>query len=440
MMASSRSTRFSPWPPTLFGRLTLILVFGLTAAHALSFGLVFYERTQASAVMMLNYLSKDVASGVGILERVSAEERPAWLDKLARRNYHYALGSMPEGATTHSALAERVAQSLRNTLGPAYSVRAIQRPDETRSMTLQLQLRDGTPLVIHLLLTAMPISPWIFAVLSVQLVVLLFFSRLAVRLVTRPLAQLAQAADSLGPDMKGARLAENGPVEVARAATAFNAMQLRLADYLAERMQILAAISHDLQTPITRMRLRADLLDDAALRDKLHGDLNAMQVLVHEGITYARDGQGINEAACRVDLDTLLDSLVCDYVDAGKPVRIAGQCDRPLVTRPHALRRIITNLLDNALKFGRDPEIVISQDPTHHVSITVCDRGPGIPEDELDAVLQPFYRIDSSRNRETGGTGLGLAIAQQLAHALNGKLVLSNRRSGGLEARLSLPC
>jgi signal transduction histidine kinase len=428
------------WPRSLFGRLTLILFCGLIAAHALSFGLVMYERTSASAAMMLNYLSKDVASGVGILERVPVEERPQWLDRLGRRNYQYALGSMPEVPSKPTELAERIALSLSKVLGPDYSVRALQRPDETRSMTLQLQLKDSTPLSIHISLTAMPISPWVFAVLMAQLLLLVLFSWLAVRVATRPLAQLADAANSLGPGLKGAKLPENGPTEVARAAAAFNAMQCRLSAHHTERMRILAAVSHDLQTPLTRMRLRADLLDDTALRDKLYGDLDSMQALLQEGITYARDAQGVTEPPCCVDLHTFLDSLVCDYVDAGKEVRIAGQCNKEMVTRPHTLRRIITNLLDNALKFGRDPEIVVSVEPANQVSIAVRDQGPGIPDDELDAVLQPFYRLDSGSSRETGGTGLGLAIAQQLAQALNGTLVLSNRSTGGLEARLQLPC
>jgi signal transduction histidine kinase len=228
-------------------------------------------------------------------------------------------------------------------------------------------------------------------------------------------------------------------LEVVRAAKAFNAMQRRIADQLAERMQILAAVSHDLQTPITRMRLRADLLDSAALRDKLHGDLNAMQALVEEGIAYARSAQGITELPCRTDLYALLDSVVCDYVDAGQDIRLTGRFDRPLVTRPHAVRRVITNLVDNAIKFGRDVEIAIDAEPAERVSIAVRDRGPGILPTELKAVLHPFYRVENSRNRETGGTGLGLAIAQQLVAALGGTLTLLNRDGGGLEARFSLP-
>jgi signal transduction histidine kinase len=306
-------------------------------------------------------------------------------------------------------------------------------------LRLHLQLRDGTPLTVEMSPSQLPLSIWVPLVVLAQLATLAFVTWLAVRLATRPLAQLAGAADALSPELRNSPLPEDGPLEVARAATAFNAMQRRITDYLAERAQLLAAISHDLQTPITRMRLRAELMDDASQRDKLYGDLNAMQVLVEEGIAYARGVRGVTEAPCRIDLHALLDSLVCDYADAGKPVRLSGRFDGPMTTRPHTLRRIIINVVENALKFGKDPEIVVDAEPSDRVSIRVRDRGPGIPESELHSVLQPFYRVEGSRNRDTGGTGLGLAIAQQLTAALSGTLALSNRGGGGLEVRLSLP-
>jgi signal transduction histidine kinase len=274
--------------------------------------------------------------------------------------------------------------------------------------------------------------------LLLQLLLLAFFSWIAVRWVTGPLTRLAEAADTLGPDLTGSPMAETGSTEVVRAARAFNSMQRRIVDHLKERMQILAAISHDLQTPITRMRLRADLLDDAELRDKLHGDLNAMQLLVEDGIAYARDGQGVTEAPCKIDLDALLDSLVDDYVSAGRALRLTGRYGEPFTTRPNALRRVVVNLIDNALKFGKSAEVALEQ-AVGGVSIQVLDRGPGIPPSEMQAVLQPFYRVEGSRNRETGGSGLGLAIAQQLTTALGGTLTLTNRPAGGLQARIFLP-
>jgi signal transduction histidine kinase len=260
-----------------------------------------------------------------------------------------------------------------------------------------------------------------------------------VRLATRPLAELARAADTLGPDLKAARLPEDGPAEVARAASAFNAMQDRIATYMDERMQILAAISHDLQTPITRMRLRVDMMDQDSQSAALQRDLREMEELVREGVTYARTLQAAAEAPRRIDPDALLDSLSCDYLDAGQSVTLHGRVGRMLVTRPQALRRILTNLTDNALKFAGAAELSVTQAHGAQVSIAVLDRGDGIPEDQLEAVFQPFYRLESSRNRGTGGTGLGLAIARQLAQAMNATLTLRNRAGGGLEARLTLP-
>jgi signal transduction histidine kinase len=203
-------------------------------------------------------------------------------------------------------------------------------------------------------------------------------------------------------------------------------------------VQILAAISHDLQTPITRMRLRAETLEDAPTRDKMLEDVALMQQLVREGIAYARSAHGATEPRQRVDLDAFLDSLVYDYVDTGKAVTLAGRTGLQLDSRLNALRRLLANLIDNAVKYAGAAEV---QTHVEHggVRIEVLDRGPGIPEDELANVLQPFYRLEASRNRDTGGTGLGLAIAQQLADSLGAKLTLANREGGGLSATVCLP-
>jgi signal transduction histidine kinase len=187
------------------------------------------------------------------------------------------------------------------------------------------------------------------------------------------------------------------------------------------------------------MRLRTDLMDDCAQSEKMQQDLDAMEALVREGLAYARSLHGATETPCRIDPDALLDSLVCDYQDAGQKIRLDGRIGASLLTRPHALRRILMNLIDNALKFAHDVELSVQTETDGGISIAVLDRGPGIPTGELEAVLRPFYRIEASRNRNSGGTGLGLAIAHQLAQALGAKLALSNRDGGGLEVRLSLP-
>ena len=157
-----------------------------------------------------------------------------------------------------------------------------------------------------------------------------------------------------------------------------------------------------------------------------------------EGVTYARTMHGAAEVPLRIDADALLDSLVFDYIDAGQQVSLQGQVGTALVTRPQALRRIVGNLADNALKFSGAAEITVAAAQHGAVTISVLDRGPGIPAESLEAVFEPFYRLESSRNRGTGGTGLGLAIARQLALAMDATLTLHNRAGGGLEARLTL--
>ena len=436
---TARATLSRLWPRSLFGRIALILFTGLAAAHILSFALVMYERAQAGTAMMIAYVARDVAGSIAILERAPKDERAEWLKLLDRPNYRYALGGGSGGDATPDQ-ADVILRMLGERLGPRYRLTASRPPDATEPLQLLLhtQLQDGTPLTIELAPPRMSVSPWVAIALTLQLGVLGLFTWIAVRIATEPLTRLQRAADALGPELNGAPLPLDGPNEVARAAGAFNAMQRRIADHLAERGRIVVAISHDLQTPITRMRLRADLLDDEALRRKLHGDLHEMQVLVEQGIDFAR-GRDTAEPPCPTDLHALLDSLICDYADAGANVRLTGEAGAPVTTRPRALRRIVTNLIDNALKFGREAEVKLQQEASGRVAVSVLDRGPGIPDDQLHTVLQPFVRLEESRSRDTGGSGLGLAIAQQLATTLQGTLTLSNRNGGGLEAQLFLP-
>lgn len=430
-------------PRSLFGRLALILLAGLALAHALSLTLILNERAEQDLKLTRTFIARDIAASIAVLDHVPPEQRAGWIDKLNRQTYWYLLDPPPRGAPAHQrpAVVELVAALTSNValIEPITVTRPVVRPKGIPAglVHLRMRLSDGSPLTVAQIPPKREISLGLPVAGSLTLIAI--FTWVAVRLATRPLAELARAANELGSDLRTAPLREDGPTEVARAAAAFNAMQRRIAEHLAERIQMLTAISHDLQTPITRMRLRVDLLDDPALRDKLHGDLAQVQGLVEEGIEYARSAQAVNEPPVRIELYTLLDSLVCDYTDTGRSVRLVGSYDNPLTTRPRTLRRVVTNLVDNALKFSGDAEIALSARSPSRVDVIVRDRGPGIPESELQAVLQPFRRLEGSRSRETGGTGLGLAIAQQLTHALGGTLTLANRSGGGLEACLSLP-
>ena len=436
-MTALRTLRL--WPRTLFARLMVILLVGLALAQGLAFSLVLHERADAADRLMLGNLETDVASSVAMLDMLPAAKRALWADRLSRRTYRYELDAGIRSDTPpRDALSREAAATIGRALEGRYNVTANAVPGGGNQYQVHLTLSDGSPLTIDVHPNPMGLSTWLPVLLGVQLVLLGGCACLAFRLVTRPLKQLATAAESLGPDLKSEVIPDHGPVEVAHAAAAFNAMQQRIAGYLAERVQILAAISHDLQTPITRMRLRLDLMDPSETQERLVQDLRAMEHLVREGVTYARTLHGSAEAAARVDIDALLDSLSYDYRDGGTPIAVEGKVGVPVETRPQALRRILTNLIDNAIKFGGDAEVMVSRE-SGNLAIAVLDRGPGIPEAELERVMQPFYRLETSRNRGTGGTGLGLAIAQQLAQAMGGRLALANRQGGGLQATLTLP-
>jgi signal transduction histidine kinase len=427
------------WPRTLFARLAVILFVGLALAQTLSFWLTMTERDQTMTNVMMGYIEREVASSVALLDHLPPDERAPWLPRLARRSYEFILGPGISGAPVDASLSERVARSIDAGIGNRYPLTVNAVPGERERLQVHLKLSDGTPLTIDMRpMQGAPLSRWLLLVLLLQLLVLAACCWLAVRLATRPLHQLALAADTLGPDLKAERLPEDGPSEVARAARAFNAMQDRISTYMTERMQILAAISHDLQTPITRMRLRVDVMDDDAQGAKLRQDLQEMETLVKEGVTYARTMHGTTEVPRRIDPDALFESLVSDYVDAGQDVSLQGRFGMSVTTRPQALRRIVGNLVDNALKYGGAAEIEIAPVRDGQTTISVLDRGPGIPAGSLEAVFEPFHRLETSRNRHTGGTGLGLAIARQLALAMDATLTLQNREGGGLEATLMI--
>ena len=426
------------WPRTLASQLSLIFLISLVCAHGLSFSAQFYERYVSARTAMLGNLETDVSTSVAILDRLPANERASWLPRLDRQNYRYLLNAGETGEPMRNDDVPMAATSIADALGGHYALTFRDIPGLRKHFQAHLTLADGSPITLDVRPAAPPIAYWLPVVLVLQLALLLGCTWFAVRLAIRPLTRLARAVETLDPNTHPAPLDERGPTEVAHAAAAFNEMQKRIAEYLKERMHILAAISHDLQTPITRMKLRAEFMEDSSDRDKLWSDLNEIEHLVREGVAYARSVHGATEASHRINLDAFLDSLVFDYQDMHKPVSLSGKSAVVLDTRPHALRRVLVNLVDNALKFAGAALLEVGSTANGELSIKVLDNGPGIAEDELVQVMQPFYRVESSRNRGTGGTGLGLAIAQQLVMAIGGSLTLSNRPEGGLCAQIKI--
>jgi signal transduction histidine kinase len=241
----------------------------------------------------------------------------------------------------------------------------------------------------------------------------------------------------LGKNINRPPLPEKGPEEVRKAAQAFNTMQARLIGHIREQTALLAAMSHDLKTPVTRLRLRSELLGDPQLKAKFTKDLDEMESMVGATLDFLR-GLENREPVKPVDVMALLESLQADMRETGGAVEIEGTTAKPYPGGPQALKRCLGNLVENAVKYGQSARIRVD-DNDARLEIRIQDKGPGLPPAELEKVFEPYYRVEGSRSRETGGTGLGLTIARGIAEAHGGQLSLRNREGGGLEATLALP-
>lgn len=275
--------------------------------------------------------------------------------------------------------------------------------------------------------------------ISVRLAALMLAAWIGARWLSQPVLRLASAACDLGRDIHRAPLVEEGTDECREATRVFNQMQAQICRQLSERDRFVAAVSHDLRTPLTRLALRTESLGDAEQRQQFARDIAEMNTMISATLDYLR-GAAEQEPLVLLDVESALSSWVDDYQDTGYPVHIDyvnARC-APLRTQASALRRCISNLVDNAVRYGGGASIRCVDAPDQ-VCIEVSDAGPGIAESELRQVLQPFYRLEGSRNRGSGGVGLGLSIAHDIAQRLQGRLSLRNGATGGLVASVTLP-
>ena len=260
---------------------------------------------------------------------------------------------------------------------------------------------------------------------------------LIVRRATRPLAVLADRVEAFGRGAPSMTLPETGPREVRRLTAAFNRMQERLARFISDRTRMLAAIGHDLRTPITSLKIRTELLDDEESRDRMMATLDDMQRMTEATLAFAREDADA-EPLRSVDLNALVESLCDDLAAMGKDVTFTGVERLPYTCRPTALRRAFSNLVDNAVRYGDRARVTLAA-TADGPRIVIDDDGPGIPADRIEEVYKPFVRLETSRSRDTGGTGLGLSIARSIILAHGGELTLGNRKDGGLRVEIRLP-
>lgn len=450
-----------PTLDSMVSRVFLTLATGVVASIALTFWLSDRDRQSTFQQMRSLHAAERVVQLVLTLDALPEEDRPHALAGAAIAGLVVEPGVIrpwegsPEAeadATLTEALLQRLGErrqlavwrwpcSQRESLIREEGRRFPGRSGLCRSVSLQLA--DGTSIQLRLRPTLGPphlpheasFLPW----LAVFALCIGFLAYVVARMVTRPLRRLAAAAIELGQRMDRPPLPVDGPIEVREAATAFNAMQERIRRHVQERMRMLAAITHDLQTPMTRLRLRLEKVGELPLRERLVADLAAMQAMVKEGLDLVRALDAPLDMA-PLDLQSLLDSVCLDAVDAGQDVALEGGSAIPVLVMGNAasLRRCLANLLDNAVKYGSRARAVLLVSGAW-VRVSIRDQGPGIPQAQLEAVLEPFARLENSRSRDTGGTGLGLTIAREIAVRHGGTLSLTNVPQGGLEVCLTLP-
>jgi signal transduction histidine kinase len=348
-------------------------------------------------------------------------------------------------------------QQLRTALGSAFEVNVTETVDPTKRAIsvggpLFSEVRDGSAefydakvkfpdgytavFRVTRFARGAPMPRGLFMNLALLVIVMSIALFVTARSITRPLSELARAADSVGRDLRQPKIAERGAREIRNAARAFNTMQDRMQRYLDSRSRVLAAMSHDLKTPLTRLRLQVEMLDDTAAQGRLGKQLDEMESMVHGALALFR-GLDDNEAFTPLDINDMLATLQSEFAEMNAEVSIEGYATRSILGKPQALRRCLTNLIANAVKFGSRAAIVVEDGSS--LMVRVRDDGPGIPEDQLERVFEPFYRLESSRNRDTGGSGLGLSIARDVIQAHGGSLVLRNLPVRGLEATVTLP-
>lgn len=272
--------------------------------------------------------------------------------------------------------------------------------------------------------------------IGVRLAALVAVAWWAARWLSRPMHRLATAAQQLGRDINRPPLPEDGTLECRDASRVFNQMQARIRQQLAERDRFVAAVSHDLRTPLTRLRLRTESLGDARAQQLFRRDIAEMDAMITSTLDYLRGVAGA-EAWALLDVRALADSLADDQLALGHRVSVAGQA-APLRAQAVALRRCLDNLVGNAIRYGGSAEITL-HDAADSLTVEVRDHGPGLPPEELERVMEPFYRVEASRNRQSGGAGLGLTIASDIARRHGGQLVLRNAAGGGLVAAATFP-
>ncbi|MFQ5774950.1 MAG: ATP-binding protein [Kiloniellaceae bacterium] len=465
-------------PASIVGRMILVLLLVLTVSQVVSTAIHYTDRADALTILGGGQVAERIATIARLVDETPPAERPRILDAVDGPTLKVSLS--PESLARdggrndwHTQILEESLKLHLSDFNPArirvqfleadeghWSFAADARvgfagnPAEImhlhmRHMMGELALGRRVRVSVRLsdaswLNFATPVaeptvfwSPRFLISMAVMVITVVVASIWAVRRSTAPLRTFARAADRLGRDVHAPPLPERGPSEVRHAIGAFNRMQERIRRFVDDRVRMVAAISHDLRTPITRLRLRAEFVDDEEQRRKMLADLEEMENMIATTLAYAREDAG-NEPMETVDLAALLQSVCDAMADTGSRVSFESEGRVPCRGRPVALRRAFSNLIDNAVKYGGSADVGV-ETREESVVVRIDDKGPGIAVDEQDKVFEPFYRVEGSRSRETGGAGLGLTVARNIIRAHGGDIALRDRSHGGLRVEVVLP-
>ncbi|WP_102867437.1 ATP-binding protein [Pseudovibrio exalbescens] len=477
------------YPQRIATQLILLLLVALVISQTVSFYLFTDERRMAIIGMARDNALWRTASIVQVIEETPRSLHPGVLRAISNNSTQYYLAETPLVASTDdNRLAKalfgylkrrlqdnhdvRVAVDYRDAKEPAPTFdrrrfdddddddgfrrsddrhtmhgrrfsheRMLRRFDGIEGATLYASIRlntgDWLNFQSNFDLPPRPLLPVLLPIVLMGLLIIIIVW-LFVSWLTRPLRALSSSAEQLGRGNEVPALPERGPLEVRQVTRAFNEMQNRLTRFVRDRTRMLAAISHDLRTPITSLRIRAEFIEDDEDRERMIATLDEMQAMTEATLAFARD-EAKTEPAKQLDLGGLLDSIAVDYEDMGQDVHATTDERIVISCRPMALKRAFRNIIDNAVRYGGKAQIRLRK-IEGKVEVSICDEGPGIPEDKLTEVFEPFVRIEESRSEETGGIGLGLAICRSIIHAHGGTIALANRTDRtGLVVTVRLP-
>jgi signal transduction histidine kinase len=444
-----------PVPDTVATRVAMVMLAMVVFTLALNGLLFFFGSELEKPHRSVSDLLHDVVMMTKLFELSDAQRRPALAgaldgDRFVVRWYPVRpLGLSGAGVETEGPALSQLRALLgrpdreimvarERALPPDSPLLDYDRTEITDPRFLTILLDDGSWLVFTGDMSLLENRALRFGLrLVVLLIAIVAASIWVARLFSAPLAYFIDAAERFGIDPHAMPIPARGPREIQRAIRSFNGMQQRIQRFVADRTQMIAAISHDLRTPITRLRLRSEFVEDEEEQKKMLADLDQMEGMVAETLDFVRDDR-TQEKRVDFDLPVLLQSIVDDLADAGQPASFAGPDHGKFTGRPMALRRALNNLLENAIKYGERANLTVER-RAHGWNIRIADIGSGIPAAFREIVFTPFFRVESSRNRETGGTGLGLSIARSIVRAHGGDIGFRDPPAGGFAVEVWLP-